>query len=93
MHDTHDDQLRALQAAEQQTLALREELLGRDASLTAERTELERLRQEQSALHASVSRLEQDLAAMRHSTSWRITGPMRAAANLLRGRRDADGVR
>jgi len=82
-----------LERLRQELSALREELLGRDASLAAERAELERVRQELSALHTSASLLEQDLAAMRHSTSWRITGPVRAAANLLRGRRDADGVR
>jgi SAM-dependent methyltransferase len=118
---THDDQLRALQAAEQQASALREALLGHDASLAAERAELERLRQELSALrgkllgrdaslaakraeleglrqelsalHSSASHLEQDLAAIRRSTCWRITARMRTVANLLRGPRDADGVR
>jgi hypothetical protein len=39
-----------------------------------------------AALHAEIARLRQESAAMRASTSWRITAPLRALAGLVRGR-------
>ena len=38
------------------------------------------------ALHAEIARLQAENAAMRASTSWRITAPLRALASSVRGR-------
>lgn len=92
---TPDAAIRAKEAAEREAASLREtrhaevaeaERLRQEcAALRVEAAEAERLRQESAALRAASSRLEAEVAAMRSSRSWRLTGPVRAAANLLRG--------
>jgi chromosome segregation ATPase len=49
--------------------------------------QLAQIQSERGDLHAHVQFLEDELTAMRSSTLWRMTGPLRAAVNMLRGRR------
>jgi SAM-dependent methyltransferase len=54
--------------------------------LAAARTEAALLQQTRGALEHSLAAVQQDLLAMRNSTSWRLTAGPRRLASLLRGR-------
>jgi FkbM family methyltransferase len=77
-------------AAEYRVAALERELQEtREASAAAAASHLAQIGEREAALHrleSEVGRLEAELAAIRNSTSWRLTAPMRAAKRLLAGR-------
>ncbi len=95
---TRDALARTLKSAEEEVASLRvqevslRESLGEalrvlQISEGAKQSEIDRLRQEGDGLRAACADLEREIAALRVSSSWRLTAPMRAAMNLLRGGR------
>ena len=75
----------------QQVAALRTLLEAADADRSVLRTQWEAAQTHQSAreagLRGEVERLGRQVQALRGSTSWRLTGPLRALGRLLRGRK------
>jgi len=65
---------------------LSDEVQQRETEVQQRETEVQRLEADVQRLEADVHRLGAELDATWHSTSWRITAPMRGAARLL-GRR------
>jgi chromosome segregation ATPase len=88
-----DDRLQALQVAEQQVSALREALLGRDASLASERAELGRLQQELSALREELLGRQQELSALREELLCRDNSLSTERAELERLQQELSELR
>lgn len=79
------DSLKAI--AEQQAASLRVELAAQTAATEQERSradDLARQLAEAAAQAATAERLRQENAALQHSTSWRLTKPLRALVTRLR---------
>ncbi len=63
---------------------LRQEVEQRDAEAQQLRQEVEQIRRAFYALTDAFDRMQAELTGMRASRSWRVTAPLRAAANLMR---------
>jgi hypothetical protein len=73
-----------LQAAQTQRAAGQAELTGMQAELTGVRADLHVARARADGLIGEIAHLRRQIDALRRSTSWRVTAPMRRLASILR---------